>query len=342
MQKRKVKNVLRALPKSELLKYLKTAVESAEPSMRAFMHTTSDDKCRLHALMADRRLVDVVARTTEVLDRQELDDKSMRGAHWEDLALAFNNYELYSYDHCMMDPAAAVPVPTEEFTTVYEHCHDVNPANKDRPPRDGAWIKRLWRELKSKFATAYAGFKKSGNQDMEDRYADFWGYCGGDICTLYGFAVNAAADMSTVFGKELDRGGLDSLTTATTPESVSTSTRKRRQQTDLSDSEETLIKLQAVKDVVNLRKQNSDQKFAMEMSTCAGVSVKTRDLAREYLEKRMEEVSATYSTRRPPLAPRRANAMTPRRKSVLVNTDTDDLSSPDSIPDSASTMFDEV
>lgn len=304
------------MPRGELAKLLAQAVRLTEPSLRANMLTTADDKCRLFHVMADPNLADLVSRTKDVLTRDQLDDKTYRTSHWDELATNFNDYEHNTYVHSMEDTLAEDPICMEEFNTVYEFCSNIKPTNKERPPRDGAWVQKTWGELKSLMCKAYSNFSKSGSHDTSDIYDSFWKFCDGDCSILYGFAVNKGLDMSVEFGRSLDRGAVES-----TGESIGAIGAPKRSPAKRKPeyTDEGTAKAKALQQCVDIKQLESDQKFALEVANSEHVSSNAKHLSNRYIETRLEQMFSSL-TQKPPLPPRKKQATDTDRPPCIPST----------------------
>ncbi len=70
---------------------------------------------------------------------------------------------------------------------------DINPAPKNHPDRDGAWVRFKWKDLKTKLTVCHADFMSSGNQDAEnltDEWCTFLERYGGvEYVFFYSFTI---------------------------------------------------------------------------------------------------------------------------------------------------------
>ena len=69
-------------------------------------------------------------------------------------------------------------------------CHTINPSSKNRPERDGEWVKKTLRAFKGDWSKVYERYRyQSGDQDAEDPYAEFAKFYAGDSILMYAFVV---------------------------------------------------------------------------------------------------------------------------------------------------------
>jgi hypothetical protein len=90
----------------------------------------------------------------------------------------FNDYDEYSFRNVCItydDEGIAINlcVPLAGLEAVADLCWDLNPNNRDRLVRNGAWVEKFSKEIRSTMTKAYEAYRKSGNQDAENKYKEF-------------------------------------------------------------------------------------------------------------------------------------------------------------------------
>lgn len=129
-----------------------------------------DDTARLIHIWADPRYCADVTKTTEPLERHELDDRQ-RISPWVKLADKFNSTKDY---YVYSNPLFSVngngeKMPHINKESLFHNCARLNPTNSIRIARDADQIKLKMRGLKTEFSRVY----KSGNQELEDLDSEF-------------------------------------------------------------------------------------------------------------------------------------------------------------------------
>ena len=87
------------------------------------------------------------------MTREQLDDSEYtNNTAYDRLAEFFNNYNNYFQNQTIKYEAGAAIVPfvaEEDCDSIAAKCWDLNPSNSLRPVRDGEWIKKVWKEMRS-------------------------------------------------------------------------------------------------------------------------------------------------------------------------------------------------
>jgi hypothetical protein len=129
----------------------------------------------------------------------QLDDRNGQGATvcpFDSLA-SLSNDPTNNYKNACIIPdktgKSGYYVPEPGMEMVARRCFDINPASKNHPDRDGAWVHSKWKELKSKLSVYHADFMHSGNQDAEnltDEWCTFLERRGGvEDASFYSFTI---------------------------------------------------------------------------------------------------------------------------------------------------------
>ena len=114
--------------------------------------TNKHDRCRLFHVMA---LGSAQAKWTAALSpvsREELDNPAVRTSAYEVLAEIFNDYDQYTFQNVCIayddeDVAINPYVPLAGLDAVAYLCWDLNPNDRDRPVRNGAWVEKFSKEI---------------------------------------------------------------------------------------------------------------------------------------------------------------------------------------------------
>ena len=113
------------------------------------------------------------------LDRAKLDARNSTGAEdpWDKLAEAFNDYDLYPYRNVTIRPQSVIESLTWQAASGMEAlaavCYELNPCIPTRPTRNGAWLRKLWGQMRSMLTAIRLKYKASGNQEAGDEYAEW-------------------------------------------------------------------------------------------------------------------------------------------------------------------------
>jgi hypothetical protein len=149
------------------------ANENLEEANRASI-TNKHDKARLLHLRIDPSAAALWSKALREKNRTQLDDHDGQGGTvcpFDSLASLFND-PTNLYDNACIVPnqtdESGRYVPESGMEMVARKCFDINPSPKNRPTRDGAWIRSKWKELKSKLSVYHADFMRSSNQDAEN------------------------------------------------------------------------------------------------------------------------------------------------------------------------------
>lgn len=139
--------------------------------------TTKHDKARLLHLRVDpRAMADWTAAMREKT-RTQLDADMADADPWNRLAEKFNNYEQYKYHNATVkmgvQSSAGLYVAEIGLESIALECHELNPSSPGRPLRDASWVRTQFRDLKTKISVCYNNYRRSGNQDAENR-GDAW------------------------------------------------------------------------------------------------------------------------------------------------------------------------
>ena len=112
------------------------------------------------------------------LSREELDNPAVQTSAYEELGEIFKDYDQYTFQSVCIaydDEGVAINpyVPHAGLEAVADLCWDLNPNDRDRPVRNGAWVEKFLKELRSTMIKAYEAYRKSGNLDAENKYKEF-------------------------------------------------------------------------------------------------------------------------------------------------------------------------
>ena len=155
-------------------------------------NTNIHDKARLLHLLRDPAYASTWSFAHHVMNRSELDDKQSPPQHWNKLAAAFNDYDGVTYRNATIiySSEGAELCSYSGMGVAYEVCHTINPSSKNRPERDGEWVKKTLRAFKGDWSKVYERYRyQSGDQDAEDPYAEFAKFYAGDSILMYAFVV---------------------------------------------------------------------------------------------------------------------------------------------------------
>jgi hypothetical protein len=199
------------------------ANESAEEANRLSI-TNKHDKARLLHLRIDPSAAVKWSEALREKSRVQLDDRDGQGGYvcpFDSLASLFNDPTNIYENACVVPDKtdeSGCYVPESGMEMVARRCYDINPSAKNRPTRDGAWIRAKWKELKSKLTVYHADFMRSGNQDAEnltDEWCTFLERRGGvEDVYFYAFTIFNEDDFNYL-GKalpkevQMDTGALD-------------------------------------------------------------------------------------------------------------------------------------
>jgi hypothetical protein len=182
------------------------AVQTADKDKQA--NTSKHDRARLLHVRKDATMQCQWSLLFRQMERSALDSSKSDG-HVDAagvIAEFFNDYERNSYDNpCVRKgvlSAEGLPIAISGLEAVFDFCSDINPSQAQRPMRDGAWVRKHFKEMKTVMSVAYANYRKSGNQEAEDYYAEIVKFCKGDEITVYGFMLFDKADLEQM-GKAL-------------------------------------------------------------------------------------------------------------------------------------------
>lgn len=176
------------------------------------IQTSVNDLARLLHLKKDPDNATLWSDAFDELLRKELDDPE-RVDPYECLAIRFNDYENYIYTNASCPVKGKDTNQMDKYASsnpllhrVAKYCHDINPTDNTRPPRDGSWIQKHFKILSSDIKKQHLKFTKSGNQagdDIENHWVDFMEQGGSvTLILIYVIAVMDLCDMNTL-GKAL-------------------------------------------------------------------------------------------------------------------------------------------
>jgi hypothetical protein len=142
------------------LKANEAAASAYEDARVRAENTNKHDRCKLFHVMA---LGSAQAKWTAAfspLSREELDNPTVRNSAYKELAEIFNDYDEYSFRNVCItydDEGIAINpcVPLAGLEAVADLCWDLNPNNRDRPVRNGAWVEKFSKEIRSTMTKAY-------------------------------------------------------------------------------------------------------------------------------------------------------------------------------------------
>lgn len=140
------------------------------------------------------------------LDREGLDNREMDDP-FHALADMFNDYEHVVFQNATIKYVDGLPTTpfqaVSSLGTLANSCWELNPSDMSRPDRDGAWIRKNWKVIRATLTKIREDFKKSGQQDAENIY-DEWFKFSGDYGDVYTYAI-AVLDWSIMdqLGKAL-------------------------------------------------------------------------------------------------------------------------------------------
>lgn len=180
------------IKKAKAPKPFTMAAPDAAPSVVTNQNTNIHDKARLLHLLRDPSYASTWSAAHHVMNRSELDDKQCHPQHWNKLAAAFNDYDgvIYQNATILYDGDGKELCCNSGMGVAYEVCNTINPSSKNRPERDGEWVKKILRGFKGDWSKVYERYRyQSGDQDAEDPYAEFAKFYAGDTILMYAFVV---------------------------------------------------------------------------------------------------------------------------------------------------------
>eukprot|EP01032_Pedospumella_encystans_P033088 gene33088-37389_t len=163
--------------REQLLEHARADIltESTAAAERRAM-TNKNDKARAMHVMKDPAMKGNVSMALREKSRAELDDPNAPN-YFQLIADAFNDYETYKYHNMALVPDSLTDKGTyrarDGMESIAAETWEINPTAKDRPLRDGGWIRTTWRDLRAKLSVCWANFKRSGQQDAENLF-DEW------------------------------------------------------------------------------------------------------------------------------------------------------------------------
>ena len=149
-----------------------STVEESASATRQAMTNKNDEARLLHVIFSSamRGQFDAMRRD---MARTELDARK-NGQYYEDpasvIATFYNdpaNKFTNNSVHAGQLTAAGTYVPVAGFENIAKNCHDIDPSAPNRPLRDGAWVRKEWKKLKTQITLAYMKWNVSGQQDAE-------------------------------------------------------------------------------------------------------------------------------------------------------------------------------
>ena len=199
------------------------ANDNAEEANRASI-TNKHDKARLLHLRTDPTAAALWSEALREKNRTQLDDRDGQGGTvcpFDSLASLYNDPTNIYANACIVPnrtDESGCYIPEAGMEMVARRCFDINPSPKNRPDRDGAWLRSKWKELKSKLSVYHADFMRSGNQDAEnlvDEWCIFLEWRGGvEDVYFYAFTIFTSDDFNYL-GKalpkeaQMDTGAID-------------------------------------------------------------------------------------------------------------------------------------
>lgn len=156
--------------------------------------TTKHDRARVLHMYTDPNLQCTWTRTKLAMTREDLDAKGSSAEYedpWSVLAMHFNDPLLFYQNSCVqyangvrLSPYVAIPA----MQGVAKLCYDLDPSLADRTIRDAAWMKNVWREMKSELSECWAKFTRSGQQDCEHKELE-WIQFSGKYSNFVSYAI---------------------------------------------------------------------------------------------------------------------------------------------------------
>jgi hypothetical protein len=220
------------------------ADDNAEEANRASITNKHDKACLLH-LRTDPTAAALWSAALREKNRTQLDDRDGQGGTvcpFDSLASLFNDPTNVYANACIIPDRAnesGCYIPEAGMEMVARRCFDINPSPKNRPVRDGAWLRSKWKELKSKLSVYHADFMRSGNQDAEnlvDEWCTFLENRGGvEDVYFYAFTILTSDDFNCL-GKalpkeaQMDTGAIDE--NETMEDRVAKELAKRKERTE--------------------------------------------------------------------------------------------------------------
>jgi hypothetical protein len=176
-------------------------------------NTNKHDLCRLLHLFVEPSAQTAWSRAHRPLTRIELDTRKTEEGEkinaFNKLAEIFNDYKNFKYTNVTIlynslgNPISPY-VSNARMELLSTRTWDLNPCAPDRPIRDGGWIREKMKELRKDMTKVYQKYSKSGNQDAENVYDEWYNFSsilGNDVIT-YSKAVISDMKMNQL-GKAL-------------------------------------------------------------------------------------------------------------------------------------------
>jgi hypothetical protein len=142
------------------------------------VNTSKHDKARLLHLRSDPSAAADWTAALGEKTRAELDTDAAEADPWNRLAAKFNDYETNKYQNACIVPGRlnelGCYIAVTGMESIAADCHDLNPSMPDRPLRDAAWMRYHYRDLKANITKCYMNYCRSGNQEEENVYDEWY------------------------------------------------------------------------------------------------------------------------------------------------------------------------
>jgi hypothetical protein len=135
--------------------------------------TNYHDLCRLLHLRQDPKASVTWSRTLREATMEELDDTEGMEDPYSTLASYFNDYTGTVYQNTVASESTDISgckvmkCNSSEYFPLMDLCKTVNPTSRNRPNRNGTWIRSKWLQIRNELDPVLSDFKKSGNQQAE-------------------------------------------------------------------------------------------------------------------------------------------------------------------------------
>ena len=192
------------------------------------------------------------------LDREALDTPEANKNAYVELADAFNDRGNRQYQNVCIVYENGEPVnpfqPLPGMACIAQTCHDLDPNDDRRPERDAVWVEKQSKEIRGVMSKAYQNYRRSGNQDAENKYVEWCNFVT-NVSDVYKYCfVVMPEGLLNQFGRAL-------------PENVQRDTGQKRRERDYSTSVS----------AVNRRRQRQRRRAEVSNS-CGGLRTPSPDV----------------------------------------------------------------
>ena len=183
------------------------AKEICEAEKERSVNTSKNDRARLLHLMKYPPAIRQWTSAKIGPDREALDTGEINKP-FQMLAEMFNDYENVVFQNATIEydeenkPRNPYE-PRADMESIAKFCWEINPTDSSRPERDGGWLRKVWKEMRTGLTRIRESFKRSGNHDAENEYDEWLKFAHGtNDVYIYAIAVLDWATMDQL-GKAL-------------------------------------------------------------------------------------------------------------------------------------------